>query len=90
MSQHKKEETVMFFDGSTRRAEAMVQCHAGQYSPTLVTECRAGSAPAPRIRGAQCLPGPEIWSEEGASIIVLQMSFRPTIYQSGASVGKGH
>ena len=46
-----------------------------------------GSAPAPRVRGAQCLPGPEIWSEEGASIIVLQMSFRPKIYQSGAGVG---
>lgn len=66
--------------------------------PCLATQ----SHPGDRMQHRFCPPAPELEElsacrgqrsagrEEGASIIMLQMSFRPEIYQSGASVGKDH
>lgn len=92
MSQHKKEETVMFFDGSTRRAEAMgaMPCLAIQSHPGERMQQRFCPPPPELEELSACRGQRSAGREEGASIITLQISLRPEIYQSGASVGKDH
>ena len=82
----------MFFDGSTRRAEAMgaMPCLAIQSHPGERMQQRFCPPPPELEELSACRGQRSAGREEGASIITLQISLRPEIYQSGASVGKDH